>query len=71
MTALLEPQAARSSVSVAALSPAELVAGPCALPNAPLAMPMQVIEPRVGLLRRLLSGLIPHHPAAPSAGAGL
>ncbi|HEY0274760.1 MAG TPA: hypothetical protein VGC31_01625, partial [Paenirhodobacter sp.] len=34
----------------ATMSPADLVAGPCALPDAPLAMPQQVIEPARGPL---------------------
>ncbi|AOZ68339.1 hypothetical protein LPB142_02600 [Rhodobacter xanthinilyticus] len=50
------------------LTPAELVAGPCALPQAPLAMPPQVIEAGTGLWRRLVSALLPHRPAAPTAG---
>lgn len=55
----------------AAMSPADLVAGPCALPDAPLAMPQQVIEPARGLFRRLAdaAGLAPQSPAAPPAGA--
>lgn len=55
----------------AALSAEALVSGPCALPQAPLAMPAQVIEAEHGLLRRVLGGLMPFRPAAPSAGAGL
>lgn len=55
----------------AAMSPADLVAGPCALPDAPLAMPQQVIEPARGLFRRLADAtrIAPQSPAAPSAGA--
>lgn len=70
MTALLSPSVALAAES-AALSPAALLAGPCALPSAPLAMPPQVIEAEHGLLWRLVHGLIPTRPAAPSAGAGL
>lgn len=54
----------------ATMSPADLVAGPCALPDAPLPMPHQVIERDHGLLRRLMAGFGPHNPAAPSAGTG-
>ncbi|WP_164885739.1 hypothetical protein [Paenirhodobacter populi] len=53
------------------MSPADLVAGPCALPDAPLAMPQQVIEPARGLFRRLADAtrIATQSPAAPSAGA--
>lgn len=70
MTALLSPRVAFATES-APLAPAALLAGPCALPVAPLAMPPQVIEAEQGLLRRLVHGLIPARPASPSAGAGL
>lgn len=69
MTAFTSPRAALSA-EVVALSPVALVSGPCALPVAPLAMPAQVIEPAQGLLRRLIAGITPSHPAAPSAGTG-
>lgn len=68
---LATPPAELAAEPTAGLSAAQLIAGPCALPHAPLAMPAQVIEPQTGLLRRLFGGLMPHHPAAPSAGAGL
>lgn len=68
MTAHFPPPAA--DLPAAALTAEALVAGPCALPLAPLAMPPQVIEAERGLLRRLLGGLVPHRPTAPSAGAG-
>lgn len=35
---------AKMPVDPASMTPADLVAGPCALPDAPLAMPEQVIE---------------------------
>lgn len=35
---------AKKAVDPATMTPADLVAGPCALPDAPLAMPQQVIE---------------------------
>ena len=54
--------------SEAVLTPDALIAGPCALPVAPMAMPHQVIEPQSGLIRRLLTGL--HLQAAPTAGTG-
>lgn len=34
----------KKPVDPASMTPADLVAGPCALPDAPLAMPHQVIE---------------------------
>ena len=71
MTAHLPPSAAHPIDSVAAYTPGALIAGPCELPQAPLAMPAQVTEAPTGLLRRLPSGLIPHHPTAPSTGAGV
>lgn len=59
---------------VEAMSPADLVAGPCALPDAPMAMPEQVIEPSRSLIGRLGtalraagSRLASRPPAAPSA----
>lgn len=72
MTAYLFPDAADAAeaVEARALAPAALVAGPCALPVAPMAMPPQVIEPETGLIRRLIAALLPQRPAAPSAGAG-
>lgn len=36
---------------------AALIAGPCALPEAPMAMPRQQLEAPAGVLSRLLSGL--------------
>lgn len=48
-----------------------LIAGPCALPVAPLAMPQQVIEAERGWLRRLFGALIPRPSAAPTTGTGL
>lgn len=65
MTARLSPRVTPAAESAA------LLAGPCALPTAPLAMPPQVIEAEHGLLWRLVHGLIPERPASPSAGAGL
>ncbi len=35
---------AKKPADPASMSPADLVSGPCALPDAPLAMPQQVIE---------------------------
>ena len=74
MTAYLFPDAAYAAEVVeteaVALAPAALIAGPCALPSAPMAMPAQVLEADAGLLRRLISALLPQRPAAPSAGAG-
>ncbi|MBZ4021033.1 hypothetical protein CKO11_00970 [Rhodobacter sp. TJ_12] len=52
----------------AALSAEDLISGPCALPIAPMAMPVQVIEHRQGVLRRLLASLYPQ--AAPAPGPG-
>ncbi|MFT3688020.1 hypothetical protein [Paenirhodobacter sp.] len=49
---------AKKPADPAAMSPADLVAGPCALPDAPLAMPQQVIERA-------------HRTAAPSASASV
>ena len=71
MTAHTLPSAATPIDYLASLTPADLVAGPCALPQAPMAMPPQVIESEIGLMRRLFGSLLPHHPAAPSAGTGL
>lgn len=71
MTAFTSRHAALSAASALPVSAEALIAGPCALPDAPLAMPQQVIEAERGLLRRLIDGLTPHRPAAPSAGAGL
>lgn len=71
MTAFTSQRAALSTASDLPISAEALIAGPCALPEAPLAMPPQVIEAERGLLRRLIDGLTPHRPAAPSAGAGL
>ncbi|MFD2172663.1 hypothetical protein [Rhodobacter lacus] len=70
MTAHTLPPAALASelASRVNLSPDELIAGPCALPVAPLAMPHQVIEHDRGLVRRLLAGMLP--PAAPTPGTG-
>lgn len=51
------------------LSPADLIAGPCALPEAPLAMPCQMLEPGTGMLRRMLSALLPR-PHAPKGAEG-
>ena len=53
---------ARKPVDPASMSPADLVAGPCALPDAPLPMPQQVIERAPAALRRTPAG---------SAGAGI
>lgn len=55
------------------MSPADLVAGPGALPDAPMPMPEQVIEPARSLIARLAASLriLPRLPAAPSAGNGL
>lgn len=39
------------------------------LPDAPMAMPQQVLEHPHGLLRRLLALIAPDHTDAPSAGA--
>ncbi|MGD9918867.1 MAG: hypothetical protein AB7U46_12685 [Paenirhodobacter sp.] len=71
MTAFTSQRVALSSAAALPSSAEALIAGPCALPEAPLAMPPQVIEAERGLLRRLIDGLTPHRPAAPSAGAGL
>lgn len=49
------------------LSPADLIAGPCALPDAPLAMPRQRIETGPGLLRRILNAFLPRPPAPKGA----
>lgn len=49
------------------LAPEDLIAGPCALPDAPLAMPRQVLEARAGLLRRILSAFLPRPPAPTGA----
>lgn len=70
MTAHTLPPAALASemTSRVCLAADDLIAGPCSLPTAPLAMPQQVIEHDMGLLRRLLSGLLP--PGAPTAGTG-
>lgn len=64
MTAPLSPAAALASE--ARLTPDELIAGPGALPVAPMAMPHQQIEHAQGLIRRLLVGL--HLSVAPSVG---
>lgn len=65
----LSNAALASEVAVnAALTPEALIAGPCALPQAPLAMPHQVIEQPQSLVRRVLTGL--HLQAAPSTGTG-
>lgn len=58
---------------VRSMSPADLVAGPCALPDAPMDMPEQVIEPARSLMARIIAafGRAPRLPAAPSAGPGL
>ncbi|MBD3786543.1 MAG: hypothetical protein IE922_06175 [Sphingomonadales bacterium] len=69
MTAYLLPDAAHAA-ETAETRAAALIAGPCALPAAPMAMPPQVIEAEAGLLRRLVSLLLPQRPATPSAGAG-
>ena len=55
------------------MSPADLAAGPGALPDAPMPMPEQVIEPARSLIARLAASLriLPRLPAAPSAGNGL
>lgn len=70
MTALPSPHA-DFVADPTAFGTAALLAGPCALPSAPLAMPPQVIEAEHGLLWRLVHSLIPARPATPSAGAGL
>lgn len=76
MTAYLFPEAAQAVEAAVvagvarAMTPEALVAGPCALPVAPMAMPPQVIEHDAGLLRRLIGALVPRRPATPSAGAG-
>lgn len=49
------------------MSPADLIAGPCALPDAPLAMPRQRIETGPGLLRRILTAFLPRPPAPKGA----
>ncbi|HEY0212310.1 MAG TPA: hypothetical protein VGC40_01795 [Paenirhodobacter sp.] len=68
------PKAASKAVpqDPATMSPADLVAGPCALPDAALDMPQQVIEPAKGLLRRMIDalGLAPNSSAVSSAGTG-
>jgi len=64
MTAHTLPLSALASEVV--LSPEALIAGPGALPVAPLAMPHQVIEAERGFLHRLLAGL--HLTAAPTVG---
>lgn len=51
----------------AGLSAAELIAGPCALPVAPLAMPPQVIEPRRSVLQWLAALLRRQDQASPPA----
>ena len=51
------------------LSPAALIAGPCALPDAPLAMPRQQVESGPGPLRRLVAALLPR-PSAPKGAEG-
>ncbi|PTV93765.1 hypothetical protein C8J27_11245 [Rhodobacter aestuarii] len=60
---------ASEHVSGEALTADALIAGPCALPTAPLAMPPQTIEHELGFFRRLLASL--HPQAAPSPGPGL
>lgn len=52
-----------------AISPAELISGPCALPHAPLAMPRQVLQARTGLMRRILSAVL-FRPTAPTGAKG-
>ncbi len=39
------------------MQPAELISGPCALPDAPLAMPRQQLEREMSIARRLASVL--------------
>jgi hypothetical protein len=39
------------------MAPAELISGPCALPDAPLAMPRQQLERDMPIGRRLFSAL--------------
>jgi hypothetical protein len=51
------------------ITPAELISGPCALPDAPLAMPRQTLEAEAGLLRRILSAFLPR-PTAPTGAKG-
>lgn len=43
----------------APISAQTLIAGPCALPNAPLSMPMQTLEPEFGVMQRLKAWLRP------------
>lgn len=70
MTAPFSPVAARQTAT-RALSPEALLAGPGALPDAPMAMPAQTLEHPQGLLRRMIAALLPERFAAPSAGARL
>lgn len=59
------PAAPVTAEDVAGMRPEDLVAGPCALPDAPLEMPPQVIETGPRTARKTVSS-----PAAPSAGIG-
>ncbi|WP_038144940.1 hypothetical protein [Thioclava atlantica] len=51
-----------------ASSPEALIAGPCALPSAPMAMPRQQIEPDLSMLGRLVRFLTRR--AGPAAREG-
>lgn len=68
MIAALPPQA----MPMTLVDTAVIETATFALPDAPLAMPPQLLEPETGLLRRLLGALLHgggHN--APSAGARL
>ena len=67
MIAALPPQATPMTL----VDEAVIETARFALPDAPMAMPLQEIEPEAGLLRRLLSHLLPGGHNAPSAGARL
>ena len=49
--------AARNVRSDEFMAPAELISGPCALPDAPLAMPRQQLEREMSVARRIASVL--------------